>query len=79
MKHNFEDIQDFEDLTNRLRNWKTFTNDYTYDFVGIMHLLEMCLLNLKENALEIELNDASDCLSKESLEILKLILGQNNL
>lgn len=43
----FQDIKDFEDLENRLRNWKSFGDGRSDDTNGMVYLFLACLDNLE--------------------------------
>lgn len=62
----------FDDLENLLRNWRLWASDEgPYDVGGMMALLGACLDNLREHALEAELEDIAEFLTPEQAEFLR--------
>ncbi len=61
-----QDIKTYDDLENYLKTFHSFGGDATiYDFNGIVHLLLALLDNLRKNALEAELEDMGDSMTKK--------------
>ena len=54
MAHNFDNIKDFADLENRLRNWENFGTEFMYDANGMIYLLKACLDSIVKNENEVD-------------------------
>ena len=54
---------EFLDYLRGLKNWHGSESDY--DFVGITHIMLSSLENLKQNALDAELEDIGECFDEE--------------
>jgi hypothetical protein len=71
MNHSFENIQNYADLQNRLRNWTTFAGDpYAYDYNAMFHLLGACLDNIRIHGTEGDIEVIGLSLEPEQIEIL---------
>lgn len=79
MAHRFENIEDLGDLAQRLRNWRTFSHDEAYDYGGLVQLLIACLDNLREMAVEGELEDITNFLDDEQKEFLQTLAQYSKL
>jgi hypothetical protein len=68
---NEQRLGSFEDLEGLLRNWRLWASDEgPYDVGGMMCLLGACLDNLRECALEAELEDIAEFLTPEQGDFL---------
>ncbi len=69
-----QNIKTYDALEKFLKNFRNFGSDSTtYDFNGIVHLILALLDNLSENALEVELEDISESMTKKQRDFwLKL-------
>lgn len=70
MNHLFNNVSSLEDLTERIRNWTSFKDEDVYDYGGLIHILAACLENLRRHSIPIDLEELSDRLSDEEIEML---------
>lgn len=70
LKH-FEEVRDYEDLLEFLRNWRSFRDPQVYDFGGMVHLLKACLDNLRQFAVDGEIEDIANYLDDDQKAFLK--------
>jgi hypothetical protein len=64
-------IDTFEQLEKTLSNFTSWHNDAgLYDFGGVMSLFLACVDNLKNNALEAELENADEYMSEEQIKFI---------
>ena len=73
MSINNETFQSFEDLESLLKHWTSRYDNNVYDFGGMTSLLGACLDNLKEHALDAEIEEIKEYLTSEQYDFLKLI------
>jgi hypothetical protein len=67
---NINNLKTYDDLEEYLSEWKSFEDDNTYDFNGIVILLSACLRNINKYALEEEINDLPQALQGEEKKLL---------
>ena len=67
----FENVKGYDDLVDFLRNWRSFHDPQVYDFGGIVHLLKACLDNLREFAVEGELEDLTNYFDADQKQFLQ--------
>ena len=65
----------YEQLEKGVRAWGLPPSTDTYDPVGVIHLLAACLDNLRENALDVDLEELPDCLDEAQQKFLRKIAG----
>jgi LytS/YehU family sensor histidine kinase len=58
-----------------IRNWGSNPQESQYDFSEVLAWLTACLENLKQYALEAELEDISEYLTAEQAKFIKKIAG----
>ncbi len=61
------------ELVNYLRNYRSWTNPFDYDLVGMANLFGACLDNFRLRATEEELSYLSECLSDEQKHFLQVV------
>ena len=72
-------FKSYEELLSHLRNcihWNSTGPEVTgshYDFVGIVDLMLACLDNLRQNALDVELEDIGRAFDEDQAEFFKKI------
>ena len=66
----FEEVKSYGDLLSFLRNWRSFEDPQVYDFGGIVHLLKACLDNLREFAVQGEVEDIGNYLDEQQKRFL---------
>lgn len=69
-------IQTYEQLTARLRDWTSFGDGpgTQYDYNGMLHLLGACVDNLRENVDEHVLQTFGPCLEEDQLSFLEQLV-----
>jgi hypothetical protein len=68
-----DDVRDFQDLEQYLKDFSNFGSNPDYDFVGAFHLFVAILDNLTRNHLESELDnlaDSSPCFTPQQYSFL---------
>ena len=59
------DVRTYGELLDYLRNWRSPEDPQVYDFGGMVHLLTACLDNLRQLAVDGELEDIGNFLDDE--------------
>lgn len=67
----FQHIKTYEDLLAFLRHWKSFSDHEVYDFGGIIHIMLACLDNIKEFAVDGEIEDITNFLDNDQKQFLQ--------
>ncbi len=67
------DIKNFGDLLDYFREWRSMGNPDAYDFGGIVHVMLACLDNIREYAIEGEIEDIGVYMTKDQVAFLKRI------
>ena len=75
MTKSLENLATYGDLKEFLKNWKSLEDEDIYDFGGIVHLWLACLDNIRNYAVEGELEDLGTFMLKEQREFLLLLSG----
>ena len=70
----FCDVKDYEGLHYFLRNWRSFHDPQVYDFGGIIHLLLACLDNVREFAVDGEINDLTNYFNSDQKQFLNRLI-----
>jgi hypothetical protein len=70
-----EEVKSPYDLEVFIRSWGSNPQESQYDFGEVLALLTACLDNLKQYALEAELEDISEYLTTEQSQFIKQIAG----
>ncbi len=76
MSEPIEALKTYDDLGQFLTNWRSAEDPDVYDFGGIVHLWLACLDNIRQFAIEGELEDLGSYMSEEQrvflLELARL-------
>lgn len=65
-------IESFEQLEHGLRGWRSFLGpDEEYDVVGMFNLLMACVGNLREHALEAEIENYAEVITEAERAFLR--------
>lgn len=68
-------LDNFEQLENYLKNWRSFSDQQIYDPNGMMALLCACIANLRSNVQEQELEDLGSILTDDEKTFLQKLLS----
>jgi hypothetical protein len=69
-------IKSFEDLVKFVENWRSWSGGGQYDFGGMTSLLGACLDNLRNYALDAELEELAGFLEPDQIRFLQALASR---
>ena len=66
----------YDDILQGIREWSTDPNNPPYDFNGVIHLLAAAIDNLRDNAMQSEIDEIAESLSSDQMNYLCLLANR---
>jgi hypothetical protein len=67
------DIETYDELVEYIENWMSFNDDDSYDFNGMLGLLNACLKNINKYAIDGDYEEISESLEESEKDVINKI------